>query len=191
MEFPEVLTYDEGDEAGAARALAAAIRERDIETPLVVASVHGRALGAKLAGPGAHTIPEPGADQQWAADLGSRAHRAGAGAIVAIGGGRCLDVGKLAAARAGLTLVSVPTQLSHDGICSPVAVVPDASGVAESVGAIAPRAVFISIPTLRYSPVASVRAGLGDLLANPLALRDWALAATRGLEDIDERAWEL
>ena len=37
----------------------------------------------------------------------------------------------LAAARAGLTLISVPTQLSHDGICSPVAVVPDDGGRSE------------------------------------------------------------
>jgi glycerol-1-phosphate dehydrogenase [NAD(P)+] len=36
-----------------------------------------------------------------------------------------------------------------------------------------------------------VAAGLGDLLANPLALRDWALAAERGLETIDSRAWDL
>jgi glycerol-1-phosphate dehydrogenase [NAD(P)+] len=36
-----------------------------------------------------------------------------------------------------------------------------------------------------------VRAGIGDLLANPLALRDWALAAERGLEDVDQQAWDL
>ncbi|MDQ3940119.1 MAG: iron-containing alcohol dehydrogenase, partial [Actinomycetota bacterium] len=95
------------------------------------------------------------------------------------------------AARAGLTLVVAPTQLSHDGICSPVAVVPDENGTAESLGAIAPIGVFISIPTLRGAPESSVAAGIGDLLANPLALRDWSLAAERGLEDLDERAWKL
>jgi glycerol-1-phosphate dehydrogenase [NAD(P)+] len=41
------------------------------------------------------------------------------------------------------------------------------------------------------APVASIAAGLGDLLANPLALRDWALAAERGLEDIDQQAWDF
>ncbi|MGH2819522.1 MAG: iron-containing alcohol dehydrogenase, partial [Actinomycetota bacterium] len=106
-------------------------------------------------------------------------------------GGRCLDVGKLAAVRAGLALIAVPTQLSHDGICSPVAVVPDGTGVTESLGAIPPRVVFISLPTLLGAPVDSVRAGIGDLLANPLALRDWALAEERGLEETDRRAWDL
>jgi glycerol-1-phosphate dehydrogenase [NAD(P)+] len=114
--------------------------------------------------------------------LGSRAKRSGSDAVVAVGGGRCLDVGKLAAARAGVPLIAVPTQLSHDGICSPVAVVPDHQGRPESVGAVAPHLVFVSMPTLTTAPTDSIAAGLGDLLANPLALRDWALAAEHGLE---------
>ena len=136
-------------------------------------------------------MPPSGADQDWASQLGEAARDAEADAIVAIGGGRRLDVAKLAAARAGLVNIAVPTQLSHDGICSPVAVVPNAEGRAESLGAIAPRAVVISLPTLREAPVASIAAGLGDLLANPLALRDWALATERGLETIDQQAWDF
>jgi glycerol-1-phosphate dehydrogenase [NAD(P)+] len=88
-------------------------------------------------------------------------------------------------------VIAVPTQLSHDGICSPVAVVSDERGRAQSLGAIAPRIVFVSVPTIVGAPVASVRAGVGDLLANPLALRDWALAVERGLEEMDDDAWEL
>ncbi|HEU4480371.1 MAG TPA: iron-containing alcohol dehydrogenase, partial [Actinomycetota bacterium] len=111
--------------------------------------------------------------------------------LVGVGGGRCIDVAKLAAARAGVPLVAVPTQLSHDGICSPVATVPDNEGRPESVGAIDPRAVYLSIPTLVGAPPASVAAGIGDLLANPLALRDWALAVEHGLEEMDQQAWDL
>jgi glycerol-1-phosphate dehydrogenase [NAD(P)+] len=37
----------------------------------------------------------------------------------------------------------------------------------------------------------SARAGIGDLIANTFALRDWALAAEHGLEEIDQRAWDL
>lgn len=132
-----------------------------------------------------------GANQTWAVELGSRAKQAGADAVVAIGGGRCLDVAKLAAARAGLTVVAVPTQLSHDGISSPVAVVPNSDGRAESVGAIEPRTIYLSLPTLASAPSVAVPAGIGDLLANPLALRDWALAAERGLEEIDSIGWDL
>lgn len=191
MEATQVFAYDAvDDEDEAAKELERQVASLGIEAPFVVCSVYGTRLSAELKGPRPPETPIAKAGQQWASDLGSRARRAGADAIVAVGGGRCLDVAKLAAARAGLTVVAVPTQLSHDGICSPVAVVPNDT-VGESVGAIAPRAVFLSIPTLMRAPVASVRAGLGDLLANPLALRDWALATERGLEQVDQRAWDL
>ena len=191
MEFPQVFTFRDGDETDAAAELGDALKSLGITAPLVLAGVHGKALAAGIAGVVDQRDPDDSADQGWASSLGSAAHRAGADAIVAIGGGRTLDVGKLAAARAGIAIVSVPTQPSHDGICSPVAVVPDEEGRPESLGAVTPAAVFISMPTLLDAPEASVRAGIGDLLANPFALRDWALAAERGLDETDERAWAL
>ena len=192
MEFPEIFLFDEadGEDAAAAR-LAEITHDLGIETPYIVSSVHGKRLAATVADGRALETPVRGADQAWAGDLGVRALEHAADAIVAIGGGRCLDVAKLAAARAGITMIAVPTQLSHDGICSPVAVVPNAEGRSESIGAAAPSAVFVSVPTLLGAPGASVVAGVGDLLANPLALRDWALAADKGLEKIDQRAWDL
>jgi len=192
VEYPQVHLYDETDrEEDAGRRLARVLQDLDIEAPFVISSVFGRKLAAALEGPRPPHFHDASADQGVARQLGLRARRSGADAIVAVGGGRCLDVAKLAAARAGLTVVAVPTQLSHDGICSPVAVVPDESGRSQSLGALSPRAVFLSIPTLVDAPADSVRAGVGDLLANPLALRDWALAAERGLEEIDEQAWDL
>lgn len=192
MEFPQVFFIDPDlDEGDAARALSDVLRDLGIENPYVLASRFGVSLTGTLEGPVAPETPAGGADQAWASELGAHARTEGADAIVAIGGGRRLDVAKLAAARAGLTNIAVPTQLSHDGICSPVAVVPNEGGIAESLGAVPPRAVIVPLPTLADAPVASIAAGLGDLLANPLALRDWALAAERGLEQIDERAWDL
>jgi glycerol-1-phosphate dehydrogenase [NAD(P)+] len=191
LEFPKVLIFEGDDENAAATELAVQVGALGLNAPFVLASQHGDRLAAELKGPEKVATPAHRADQEWANELGSRARRAGADAVVAIGGGRCLDIAKLAAARAGLPSIAVPTQLSHDGICSPVAVVPDDSGRPESVGAIAPRIVFIALATLAGAPVASVRAGIGDLLANPLALRDWALAAEHGLEEVDQRAWDL
>ena len=191
-EFPEVFVFDRSeDEHEAGQELARQLEIMGVEAPFILASQHGEVLARSLEGPRPPQRPVPKADQDWAATLGATAHRVGADAVVAIGGGRCLDIAKLAAARAGVAVISVPTQLSHDGICSPVAVVPDDSGKPESIGAITPRAVFISLPTLIGAPEASVAAGLGDLLANPLALRDWQLAAERGVEMTDERAWDL
>ena len=190
-EFPQVFVSDDPDEDQAAEDLAARLADLEIRSPLVLSSVHGKRLAARLEGAAQLETPPADADQDWAAELGSRAQDAGADAIVAVGGGRTLDVGKLAAARAGLHVIVVPTQLSHDGLCSPVAVVPNDEGRAESLGAIPPQAVFISMATLFGAPPASVAAGVGDLLANPLALKDWQLAADRGLEELDDRAWGL
>lgn len=192
LEFPEVFVFDDSDnEDDAAAELARQVTSRDIEAPFVLTSVHGERLASQLRGPRPPQRHEAASNQQTADDLGSSAKRSGADAIVAVGGGRCLDIAKLAAARAGLPLVVAPTQLSHDGICSPVAVVPDIEGRTESLGALAPIFVFVSQPTIVTAPAASVAAGLGDLLANPLALRDWALAAEHGLEQVDQRAWDL
>jgi glycerol-1-phosphate dehydrogenase [NAD(P)+] len=191
-EEPHVIVFDAGaTENDAAVDLQRALRSLEIDAPFVLSSVHGHVLASRVEPIAPLVTPVLGADQQWASDLGSTARRAGADSIVAIGGGRCIDVAKLAAVRAGVNVIAVPTQLSHDGICSPVAVVPDARGLSESVGAITPRVVFISMPTLVGAPIASVRAGLGDLMANPFALRDWSLAADHGLEEIDKAAWDL
>lgn len=191
-EFPEVVAYDDDDdEQGAATELARQLDALGIEKPLVIASAKGHNLASAIDGPRPPDVAIADTDQDWAADTGAVAKEQGVDAIVAVGGGRCLDVAKLAAARAGVVNVAVPTQLSHDGICSPVAVVPNADGRNESLGAVEPRLVFLSLPTLVRAPADSFAAGMGDLLANPLALRDWALVAERGLEDIDQRAWDL
>jgi glycerol-1-phosphate dehydrogenase [NAD(P)+] len=190
MEFPQVILFDSSDsEDDAAAALRDGVESLGADSPMVVSSQHGAQLASLIKG--THVSPDTGANQQWAAEVGSRAHRSGADVIVAVGGGRCLDVAKLAAARAGLKVIAVPTQLSHDGICSPVAVVPNEDGQAESIGAIPPHTVFLSMPTLVGAPGSSMQAGVGDLLANPLSLRDWALAVERGVEQIDQRAWDL
>lgn len=191
MELPEVFISAEQNEDEAASELRNRVAELGTGSPFVLASRHGMRLASTLIEDHPHARPPRDATQVWAADLGSQVKRAGAGIVVAIGGGRTLDLAKLAAARAGVAVMTVPTQLSHDGIASPVAVVPDADGKNESIGAVAPREVFVSLSTLLGAPAPSVAAGIGDLLANPLALRDWALAAERGLAEVDGRAWEL
>jgi glycerol-1-phosphate dehydrogenase [NAD(P)+] len=191
LEIPEVFVFDEEDENEAASELRLRLLELGGERPYTLTSRHGETLAGRLHDGAGHEIPPRDADQEWATELGRRVKNAGADVVVAIGGGRTLDVAKIAAARSGVTVITVPTQLSHDGIASPVAVIPDGSGRTVSIGAIAPRSVFLSLPTLCGSSAPSAAAGIGDLLANPLALRDWALAAERGLDEVDERAWHL
>lgn len=164
---------------------------RGFVRPFIVGSERAGALVGSLSDLAGWETPPTGATQDHATSLGTVITRSGSDVIAAIGGGRCLDIAKLAAKTSGLPLVAVPTQLSHDGICSPVAVLPKGRGIPESIEAVAPRAAFFSLPILLHAPLATVRAGLGDLMSNPLALRDWELAASRGLEDIDEDAWHL
>jgi glycerol-1-phosphate dehydrogenase [NAD(P)+] len=111
-----------------------------------------------------------------------------ADAVVAVGGGKTIDVAKSACAIAELPLVVVPTQLTADGIASPVSVIRDSAGRLRSGPGRLPIAVAVDLAVVADAPAVRTRAGLGDLLANPCALRDWALAATAGGEELDDFA---
>jgi glycerol-1-phosphate dehydrogenase [NAD(P)+] len=189
--MPEIFVFDGEDEDGAASDLASRVSELGCLRTFVLSSSHGERLIPHSVDDRLRESPPRDADREWTSELGRRVKAAEVDVLLAIGGGRTLDIAKLAAARAGTLVISVPTQLSHDGIASPVAVTSDATGRTLSVGATPPRAVFLSLPTLERAPVPSLAAGVGDLLANPLALRDWALAAERGVAEVDEGAWEL
>ena len=188
---PQVtLSSSDDDEDDAAEELAEWLLLNGTERPFLVASLHGRRLVARVSGAVGLAIGGSHATQEWAQSCRSGARDADA--VVAIGGGRCLDAAKLVAAGVGVPFIAVPTQLSHDGVCSPVAVLPrEAGGLAESLEAVAPNLAFFSRPTLIRAPIASLRAGFGDLIANPLALRDWELGFDAGLERINDTAWRL
>jgi glycerol-1-phosphate dehydrogenase [NAD(P)+] len=104
---------------------------------------------------------------------------------IAVGGGRVIDTVKQASALTGVPFVSVPTSLSHDGICSPIASLVLADGRRESVGAVMPEAVVVDLAVVGSSPRRAMRAGAGDLLSNLTALQDWRLASARGRDSFD------
>ena len=159
--------------------------------PFVISSQHGAPLIRAVRGSVGIVVPAGVANQPWALSVAHDAAAAGADSIVAVGGGRCIDAAKIAASEAALPLVAVPTQISHDGICSPVAVVPKKNGLGESLSAVSPTAAFFSLPTLSRSPLDSIRAGIGDLMSNPLALKDWDLSAKITGERVKRSAWHL
>lgn len=109
-------------------------------------------------------------------------------AIVAVGGGRPVDVAKAAALASGLPVIVIPTQLSTDGIASPVAVIAEGDGEVVSERSALPVAVLADLETLAAAPVAFARAGVGDLISNRTALVDWQLAAAAGHETVDDFA---
>ena len=108
--------------------------------------------------------------------------------VVAVGGGQPIDVAKLAAFRAGVDLVVVPTILSHDGMASPVASLTGSDGFRRSIGAGMPAGVVIDVDVVQAAPDRYVRAGIGDLASNLTAVEDWRLAHASTGEDFDEFA---
>jgi glycerol-1-phosphate dehydrogenase [NAD(P)+] len=105
-------------------------------------------------------------------------------AVVGLGGGKIIDCAKFAAARVGLPLVAVPTNLAHDGLCSPVATLDNDAGRG-SYGVPNPIAVVIDLDVIREAPVRYVRAGIGDAVSNISAIADWELAHRVTGEKID------
>ncbi|MEU0673679.1 iron-containing alcohol dehydrogenase family protein [Streptomyces sp. NPDC006172] len=105
-------------------------------------------------------------------------------AVVGLGGGKIIDCAKFAAARVGLPLVAVPTNLAHDGLCSPVATLDNDAGRG-SYGVPNPIAVVIDLDVIAQAPAKFVRAGIGDAVSNISAIADWELANRVKGEKID------
>lgn len=105
-------------------------------------------------------------------------------AVVGLGGGKVIDATKYAAARIGLPMVAVATNLAHDGICSPVATLDNDAGRG-SYGVPTPIALVIDLDVIRKAPVRFIRSGIGDAISNISALADWELSHRETGEKID------
>jgi glycerol-1-phosphate dehydrogenase [NAD(P)+] len=105
-------------------------------------------------------------------------------AVVGLGGGKIIDVTKYAAARVGLPMVAVATNLAHDGICSPVSSLDNDNGRG-SYGVPTPIAMVIDLDVIRDAPVRFVRSGIGDAISNISAIADWELSRQITGEQVD------
>jgi len=94
--------------------------------------------------------------------------------IIGIGGGRSVDIAKMAAVTLKKSFVSIPTSASHDGIASPFVSIRGEKPY--SVIATAPLGVFVDIKILKKAPKRLLASGCGDLMAKVTAVRDWELA---------------
>jgi glycerol-1-phosphate dehydrogenase [NAD(P)+] len=99
----------------------------------------------------------------------------GAGCIVGVGGGKSVDVGKLAAFRLSLPFYSVPTSASHDGISSPFA---SLKGLDRPYSLMAkpPVGILADIDVIASAPRRLLASGCGDLVSKLTAVKDWQLA---------------
>jgi len=95
--------------------------------------------------------------------------------VLGIGGGRVIDVAKLASTRNGIQFISVPTAASHDGIASPRASIRDENG-SVSLEAQSPIGVIADTEIISKAPFRLLAAGCGDIVSNYTAVLDWKLA---------------
>ena len=99
----------------------------------------------------------------------------GATFLLGVGGGKPIDIAKLASTQLCIPFLSVPTAASHDGIASPRAsLIRDSQTV--SVQAQAPLGVIADTKTIASAPYKLLASGCGDIISNYTAVRDWQLA---------------
>ena len=102
-------------------------------------------------------------------------HEANAGYLVGIGGGKVIDIAKMASDSLDRGFVSVPTAASHDGIVSGRASMPEGD-TRHSVAAEPPLAVVADTGVLAEAPWTLTTAGCADIISNYTAVKDWQLA---------------
>ena len=108
--------------------------------------------------------------------------------LVSIGGGTINDVCKLASENARVKLVSIPTIVSNDGVCSNISVLKVDDVHTESFASKSPDVIIVDIDVIKNSPSKFLSAGLGDILSNYCSVWDWDLAVSRGKETPNDLA---
>ncbi|MEU9603526.1 iron-containing alcohol dehydrogenase family protein [Streptomyces sp. NPDC048057] len=153
---------------------------------IAISGGSGRALRERLEPslPGAHWYEVAGGTIDAAVQLADSIKGKRYDAVVGLGGGKILDVAKYAAARVGLPMVAVATNLAHDGICSPVATLDNDNGRG-SYGLPTPIATVIDLDVIRDAPPRYIRSGIGDTVSNLSALADWELSQRVNGEKVD------
>jgi glycerol-1-phosphate dehydrogenase [NAD(P)+] len=175
---------------GATEGLGALLADRRISSGGHVALAVGPGLGEEIVDAARPNLANAdvwmvrGGTLEAALGLGKRLRSGFYDALVAVGGGRTLDVAKHAAGLSGLPLVAVATNLAHDGIASPVSSLLDA-GRKHSFGVTMPVAVIVDLDYVRRSPERMRRSGVGDVISNLPAIADWTLAERRRGESVD------
>lgn len=109
--------------------------------------------------------------------------------IVALGGGKVLDVCKYAAYISKTRLLSIPTTMANDGIASPIAVLKRKDEKPKSLGCAMPAMLIVDTDVIMESPVELIKAGIGDTISNYLALKDWEFACAKNMDEMNGYAY--
>jgi glycerol-1-phosphate dehydrogenase [NAD(P)+] len=136
------------------------------------------------------TVPVLSNDEEAVESALDTARRLKPEGLIGVGGGRVVDVSKLISRETDVPLLALPTNLSNDGIASPVSIIRYGSEV-RSVESRVPAGVVIDLEVVRSAPRTSLLAGAGDLLSDLSAVEDGELARDLGVERIDSFALTL
>ncbi|MCL2157070.1 MAG: NAD(P)-dependent glycerol-1-phosphate dehydrogenase [Methanobrevibacter sp.] len=110
--------------------------------------------------------------------------------VLGVGGGKIIDVAKMASTNAGLLFMSIPTAASHDGIASPLASLKNFKGTV-SLTAQSPIGVIADTDIIRKAPFKLLTSGCADIISNYTAIKDWKLAQRLQNENFSESAAAL
>ena len=126
---------------------------------------------------------------KYADNLAEKIVREDINCVIGMGGGSVLDVCKYATYTTGKQLLSIPTTAANDGIASPIAVLKQEDGKPKSLTCCMAPMLLIDTEVLTNAPVQLIKAGIGDILSNYVALMDWELACSRGKEQMNRYAY--
>lgn len=175
---------------GAIAQLGSLLADSRVATSGRVAVAVGAGQGDKITSIVAPSLGEarifrvPDGSVDAAVTLGADLRKGAYEAVVGIGGGKTIDATKYAASLAGIPMVAVATNLSHDGICSPVASLTHDGGKG-SFGVPMPLAIMVDLDFVHDAPSSLVRSGVGDVVSNLSAIEDWQLGNAERGEPID------
>lgn len=130
-------------------------------------------------------VTEP--TQQEVDNVSEISREVNASFLLGVGGGKSIDIAKLASMHLDLPFISVPTAASHDGIVSARASIrKNNKTISES--AQTPLAVVADTHIIASAPYRLLAAGCGDIISNYTAVRDWEFAHRLRNEPFSEYA---
>ena len=109
--------------------------------------------------------------------------------IVGMGGGKVLDVCKYAAYISKVPYLSIPTTLANDGVVSPIAVLKRQDNKPKSLGCMIPSMLVLDTELVMTCPPELIKAGIGDIISNYMALKDWDFAVKHGKDSMNGYAY--
>ncbi len=104
-----------------------------------------------------------------------RHNEASIGAVFGVGGGKNIDIAKVAAKEYDSPMISVPTALSNDGVASPFVSLKRREQKFSEY-ALSPLAVLVDLTKIVSAPKRLLRSGVGDMVSKINAVLDWKIA---------------